>query len=288
MKKKQRPVTKKKWTKRKKSFHFKFMVAAITFLFSGLMVLGNTYAWFVSEDAKVNQFIGSRLSAEIVEEFEGNEVWQPGLSTKKVIQVKNIGDVPAFVRLSLYEYLLTFKVDLTDQTGNGNLALSMHEKMPTVAFEKADTWIAAASSGGTYTREGRHYIAQKATVPNVASGTEMYKYKDSLREQTDLKWFKLVFPANVYVSAPPLGTKEYWLYSDGYFYYSELLQPNAISQPVLSSVNLKENAPNKMKGALYHLNPQMDAHDSTNSLLSAWGIASPGDLYNLFHDKLSD
>lgn len=288
MKKKKYPSTKKKQSRKRRSFNFKFMIAGITFLFSGLMVLGSTYAWFVSEDAKMNQFIGSLLSAEIVEEFEPNEIWQPGVSVKKVIQVKNTGEEPAFVRLSFYEYLLMFQIDVTDQTGNGNLVVSSQEKIPTVDFDKTSTWAAAASASGTYTRDHIHYVAKQAIVPNTTTGTEMYKYKDSLREQSDFKWFNLVFPENVYDSAPPVGTKEYWLYSDGYFYYSELLNPSEISKPVLSKVNLKESAPNKMKGVLYQLNPVMDAHDSTNLLLSAWNISKSDDVYKMLSGKITN
>lgn len=279
---------KKKLRKRKQRLRFKCIVASITFLFSGLMVLGSTYAWFVSEDTVVNEFVGSRLSVKIVEDFQANEVWQPGLATKKIIQVKNTGNVSAFVRMSFYEYLLTFKIDLLDQTGNGNLAVMAQEKKPIVEFDKTATWVPAVSAGGTYLRNGKYYIAEKAIVPTTTSGNEMYKFKDSAREQTALKWFNLNFPMNVYDSAPPVGTTDYWLYSDGYFYYSELLNPGEVSQPILSSVRLNKSAPNKMKGALYQLNPMMDAHDSTNSLVTSWNISMSSDVYRMLQNKLSD
>lgn len=288
MKKKKQVSSKKKRTKKSKGFNPKFIIVVVVFILSGLMVLRSTYAWLVSEDNRVNEFKGTRLSAEIVEEFEANEIWQPGLQTQKVIQVKNTGNVPAFIRLSLYEFLLTFKIDITDQTGNGNLAVSPHTSAPMVDDSKTTTWSPAAVAGGTYTRDAKHYIAQKAIVPDMTTGDEMYKYKDPLRETTDFKWFNLTFPTNVYNSAPSAGTTNYWLYSKGYFYYSELVQPNELTTPVLQNVTLNKSAPNKFKGALYQLHPVMDAHDATKPLLSTWNIGSSGDVYNLFHDKLAD
>ncbi|WP_086315594.1 hypothetical protein A5821_003094 [Enterococcus sp. 7F3_DIV0205] len=274
--------------KKKAQVNTKLIIALCTFLFSGLMVLGSTYAWFVSEDSEVNHFVGSRLSAEITEEFEPEFEWQPAITTKKVIQVKNTGNIPTFVRISLYEYLLTFKIDTTDQTGNGNLAVSPQEILPLVDKSNTETWQPAANAGGTYLHDGKNLISEKAIVPNMLTGTEMYKFKDSNREKTELRWFQLLFPDNVYNSAPPTGTKDYWLYKNGYFYYSELLQPSEISTPVMKSVRLSASAPNKFKSALYQLNPVMDAHDGTKGLLSSWNIGSSGELYDLYHDRLSD
>ncbi|EOL49308.1 BsaA family SipW-dependent biofilm matrix protein [Enterococcus caccae] len=279
---------KKRRKKQKVKVNIKLIIAVYTVLFSGLMVLGSTYAWFVAEDSEVNHFVGSRLSAEIVEEFEPEFQWQPGLTTKKVIQVKNTGNIPTFVRISLYEYLLTFKIDITDQTGNGNLVTSPKEVLPTVDQRNTESWRPATEAGGTYSLHGQNFITEKAIVPNVLTGTEMYQFEENGREKTELQWFQLMFSENVYKAAPVIGTKDYWLYQDGYFYYSELLEPNEISAPVLKSVRLRSNAPNRVKGALYQLNPMMEAHDATKELLSSWNIGNTGDLYNIYHGKLND
>lgn len=290
MKKSKQYSTKRNRRRKKKQakVNTKLIIAVSTFLFSGLMVLGSTYAWFVSEDSEVNHFEGSRLSAKIVEEFEPEFEWQPGIVTKKVIQVKNTGNIPTFVRISLYEYLLTFKIDTADQTGNGNLAISPNVVRPIVDQKDTTSWKPAAQAGGTFLHEGYNFIAEKALVPNLLTGTEMYKFKDSGREKTELHWFQLAFPDNIYVSTPPMGTKNYWLYKDGYFYYSELLQPSEISAPVMKNIRLSESAPNKFKGALYQLNPIMDAHDGTKGLLSSWNIGTSGEVYDLYWDRLSD
>lgn len=288
-KNKQYSTPKNKRRKKKQAkVNTKLIIAGCTFLFSGLMVLGSTYAWFVSEDSKVNHFVGTRLSAEIVEVFDPEFEWQPGLTTTKIIQVKNTGNIPAFVRISLYEYLLTFKIDTTDQTGNGNLAISPKEVSSTVDRQNTESWQPATKAGGTYLHEGKNLIAEKAIVPSLLTGTDMYTFKENGREKTDLRWFQLTFSDNVYNASPKVGTKEYWLYKDGYFYYSELLQPSEISTAVMKNVRLSSNAPNKFKGALYQLNPIMDAHDSTKGLLSTWNIGTSGEIYDLYHERLSD
>ncbi|MTD38397.1 hypothetical protein GIX45_07125 [Erwinia sp. CPCC 100877] len=277
---------KTKFHRKKSKVSNKLLIAVSAFLFSGLMVLGSTYAWFVSEDDRTNHFVGSRLSAEIVEDFEPNFEWSLGTKVKKVVQVKNTGDVPAFIRLRLYEYLLLFKIDVTDQTGNGNLAVSASEIQPLVKQENPQTWTAAANAGGTYQYKNNYYIAKQAVVPK--NEADSYKWQDSQREQSALHWLSLNFPANIYTKKPTGATKNYWLYQDGYFYYSELLQPNEMTEPLLQSVHLRLDAPNKFKGALYKLEPVMDAHDATRVLLSSWNIQSSSPAYELYSGQLID
>lgn len=272
--------------KKKPKIHAKLIIAICTLIFSSLMVLGSTYAWFVSESEETNHFNGSRLAAEIVEDFEEDFEWQSGLTVKKVVRVKNTGNVPAFIRISLYEYLLRFKIDVTDQTGNGNLVTVQQAIQPSVDRNDPTSWTAAAASGGTYFYDGHYYVAKNAVVPS--NQADVYKFKDSQRAQTELNWFQLDFPGNIYDSLPISGTTDFWLYQDGYFYYSELIQPNELTEPIINSVTLNQSAPNKFKGALYKLEPVMDAHDATKMLLTSWGINPSSLAYSLYNGKLSD
>lgn len=261
----------------------KMPILLFTLLFSSLMILGSTYAWFTSEDTKKNEFVGGRLAAEIVEEFEANYQWQPAMTTVKKISVENTGDIPAFVRLSLYEYLLLFKVDTTDQTGNGNLVRNQVAKDPVVDGNKIETWQKAAEKGGTYESENTFFLAKKAVIPKL---DEPYIYQDSERDRSLFKWFQLEFREPIYTSLPPPGTKKYWLYQEGYFYYSELLEPKETSEYLLKNVHLSQSAPNSYKGVLYQLNPTMDAHDATSLLFSAWKIPKDSQAYQLFFEKI--
>ncbi|WP_321385848.1 BsaA family SipW-dependent biofilm matrix protein [uncultured Enterococcus sp.] len=279
----------KKKQKKKRSFSLnsnKLPILLLVSFFSSLMVLGSTYAWFTSQDEKENNFVGTRLAAEIDEDFEANYQWQPGLKTQKVVRVKNTGNVPALIRVAFYEYLLLFEIDVTDQTGNGNLKLSASEITPSVNSKNVATWKPAALAGGTYKYDEKYYIAKEAVVPDRSTGTEMFKFQDAGRGNGPFKWFDLDIPGHVYTSAPPAGTTDYWLYSDGYFYYSELVDPGQSTQPVLNSITLNASAPNKYKGALYQFNPVMDAHDATEVILDAWDLPQLGAVHEMYRDYL--
>lgn len=250
------------------------------------MVLGNTYAWFVSQSDKTNHFEGSRLSVKIVEDFTTETKWSSSETIIKRVTVKNIGDIPAFVRISLYEYLLTFQIDTKDQTGNGNLMLSKNSVTPMVDFSNVDTWKKAVDAQGTYTAvNGNHYIAKEAIVANSPQDRYRIKTDNSNRETTELKWFQLGFSSSVSEQVIT-NTTGYWLYSDGYFYYSKLLSPNEESQPIIEDVSLDASAPNKMKGSLYKLEPKMEAHDATTVLLGAWNITTSHPAYPFYKDQL--
>ncbi|WP_086349755.1 BsaA family SipW-dependent biofilm matrix protein [Candidatus Enterococcus clewellii] len=281
----------KKKQKKKWSFLLKgnkLPILLLVFFFSSLMVLGSTYAWFTSQDEKENNFVGTRLAAEIDEDFEANYQWQPGLTTQKVVRVKNTGDVPALIRVSFYEYLLLFEIDTTDQTGNGNLKLSPTEITPSVNSKNVETWEAAAQAGGTYSYDGKFYLAKEAVVPDRSTGTDMFKFQDTNRGNGPFKWFDLDIPSHVYTSTPAAGTKDYWLYSDGYFYYSELVAPRESTTPILNSILLNPSAPNKYKGALYQFNPVMDAHDATEVILTAWSLPQSGIIHEMYRDYLEN
>ena len=68
------------------------------------------------------------------------------------------------------------------------------------------------------------------------------------------------------------GESEYWFYEDGYFYYSEILDPGEQTQALLASVTLGANYSNEYKGALYKLVPEMDAHDISKTFVNDWAI----------------
>lgn len=266
---------------------YKLLLALTCLLFSSLLIINSTYSWFTSEDKVANHFEGLHLKAEITEEFSPEFEWQPASDVKKIVRVQNTGQVPAFVRVSLYEYFLSFKVDVTDQTGNGNLLTVSAPIAPEVDEKNIETWKPAADAGGTYSYESNHFVAAQAIIPNKTTGLDMYHYQDTQRESSPLKWLTLNFPSNVYTVKPAASETNYWLYKDGYFYYSELLQPGEVSEPVLNSLTLSASTPNKYKGALYRLVPVMDAHDATLPLLDSWEVGTSGDLYEMYEGRLS-
>ncbi|MTD38339.1 hypothetical protein GIX45_06835 [Erwinia sp. CPCC 100877] len=239
----------------------------------------NTYAWFISADSEKNKFEGTSLVAEITEVFTPNYEWQPGEETTKIVSVTNTGETPAIVRLSLYEFFLSFQIDVTDQTGNGNLKESEKAITPSVDANNTDTWAPAATAAGTFTHNGHNYIAAEAII---SGESDRYEYNNVARDTTaPLKYLTLNFSSNFKTSIPPAGSQKYWIYENGYFYYSDILQPGEESAPLLDSLTLSKHLPNKYKGSLYKLKIFMDAHDATPVLTDAWGVKSGGDVFQM-------
>ncbi|MGX7265792.1 BsaA family SipW-dependent biofilm matrix protein [Enterococcus crotali] len=287
MKKKKRRSVKYKKKARVAKRGFRLYLALFALLFSSLLILGSTYAWFTSADSVTNKFESGRFQAELTEVFKPNLAWQPGKDTTKQIRVQNTGQSPALVRVSLYEYLLTFKIDVRDKIGNGNLITVSSEQKPVVNWKDLSTWQPASERGGTYKDGSLHYVANKAYIADQKNGKDRYKLNDPARKALPFHFIEINFSAYLNTSLPKPEVKNYWLYEDGYFYYSEVLPPGNISEPLVDNVSLSSSASNTYKGALYQLNPYLEAHDPVKTVIKEWGIGTNSLVYGLFKDKLN-
>ena len=276
----------KKVAKKLKKWPSKWWVLMVTLAISFVGLIGGTFAWFTSADSITNTFSGSHLVAEIDETFNSNNSWKPGENTQKEVRVKNTGDVNAFVRVSLYEFLLSFQVDTTDQTGNANLKTVDKEKTPTVDDSKTNTWEPAAQGGGTYQTSGKYYVASKAWVSNPDKREGMYQYPGTDRTTAPFKYITLNFASTIQQTVPSSGG-DYWLYENGYFYYSRPLKPGESTSNLLNSISLVTTIPNQFKGSLYKLKVYMDAHDETDTIYSAWSLPKDGQAYKLLASQLA-
>jgi hypothetical protein len=79
----------------------------------------------------------------------------------------------------------------------------------------------------------------------------------------------------------------YWFYHDGYFYWSEPLAPGASTAPLLKSIFLKGETPNRLKNSDYTLTVNMEALQASKGALAQWGISS-GDVFDLLNPKGSN
>ncbi|MHC5227717.1 BsaA family SipW-dependent biofilm matrix protein [Enterococcus sp. LJL99] len=247
-----------------------------------LTVIAFTYSWFTSEDSVANSFKGTNLHDEIVEVFNPETNWAPNQAVIKEVRIKNTGNVDSLIRVSLYEFLLMFKVDITDGTGNGNLVTEAVAKDKKVDLHDVTTWQPAVDTGGTFTWEGQHYVANKAYISDSKQISEAYKYNDTVRDTTVYKYIQLNFE-NVVTAIPASSTKDYWLYEDGYFYYSRPLKPGEDSELLLKNVSLSKTTPNRYKGALYQVQVYMDAHDQTTPVFSNWKVSNSSQAYTLLN-----
>lgn len=276
---------KKKMTKSKAFLHPKlaFVVSLLAFL--SLFSFIGTFAWFTSEDSRVNPFQGGRLAAEIDEIFQPNENWNPGTNANKEVYVTNTGEIDAFVRVSFYEFLLNFEVDVEDQTGNANLKTVKQPKTPEVNSGDTDTWKPAADGKGTFKYKDTYYIAQRAWVPDPTSRRGMYEF-DKRRDNSPHKFITLNFSNSIRLAVDQNATTDYWLYSGGYFYYSRPLKPKEKSDVLLKSLSLSDGFPNEYKGSLYKVKVYMDAHDLTEPVFSTWEIKKTDPAYDLLSKQI--
>lgn len=266
--------------KKIRSFPKKELMLIIALL--SLTVIAFTYSWFTSGDSVANSFKGTNLHDEIVEVFNPETNWAPNQTVIKEVRIKNTGNVDSLIRVSLYEFLLMFKVDITDGTGNGNLVTEATAKDKKVDLNDVTTWQPAVDTGGTFTWEGQNYVANKAYISDSKQISEAYKYNDTVRDTTVYKYIQLNFE-NVVTAIPASSTKDYWLYEDGYFYYSRPLKPGEDSELLLKNISLSKTTPNRYKGALYQVQVYMDAHDQTTPVFRNWKVSNSSQAYTLLN-----
>lgn len=262
----------------------KGLFACFSLLLSLLLIIGSTYAWVTAADERVNRADANhrRLSAIVEEDFSQVFHWAPGTTKEKNIRVRNTGEVPAIVRLSLKEFFVGFETDVTDNhasgNGNGNLKVYGTPSPTTVDVKNTSTWVV----GNTYgVSANTHYKA------NLALLDQRYRYQGN--RTAPLPAIVLKFEAGKVFDQnhlPGVHDSDYWYYEDGYFYYSEILKPNAVTPNLLDSVSLSGEYANQYKGALYKLIPEMDAHDLTQLPPDDWNVTNGSRAYTMIRDLL--
>jgi len=256
----------------------KLFLLFFSLFLSLLVIVGSTYSWITYSDEHINTSKPNRrkLSATIDEQFTMNLQWKPGEKVEKRVAVRNNGQTPAFVKLSLYEFFLAFEIDIDDETGNGALKQVAKSSTTPIKMDDPTTW----AKGNTYKiNTNSYFVANEVIKSNTQNIGTAYKY-NGVRANTTLNYLTIQFNSTAIYTVdrrPEANQKNYWYYSNGYFYYSELLQPKEISSELIQSVMLDQNLPNRYKGSFYHLVPLMEAHDNTKSLLADWNL--PPDSY---------
>lgn len=263
----------------------KGLFACFSLVLSLLLIVGSTYAWITSADERVNRTDANhrRVSAIVEEDFSQVYRWAPGTTKEKNVRVRNTGDMPAMVRISLKEFLVIFETVVNDnhtaRDGNGNLKVYGTPSTTAISVQDTSTWAA----GNTYGLSANKYY--KAT--NRTLRDQLYRYNGP--RPMVLLGFELDFQTGkVFDSStpPPSGTTEYWYYENGYFYYSEVLPPEGVTPNLLDSVSLSEEYANQYKGALYKLVPEMEAHDLTRDLFTDWSISTSSPVYDMYDLKI--
>lgn len=265
----------------------KSFLAFFSIFLSLLLVVGSTYSWITSNDEKINQSKANDkvLSAVIDEDFTPNLKWEPGKTTKKKLLVKNDGQIPALIRISLYEYFAQFELDMIDGKGNASPKIVANSSGSDIKMEAVSSWV----KGRTYKlSSGKYYTVSEVHKGDTQNSKTAYIYNGD-RTIDVFKYLALQFnDEEIYdeKNKPAKGIQNYWYYSEGYFYYSEVVQPKEKTKQLMQSITLDKKLPNKYKASLYQLIPVMDAHDITKSLMEDWKIASGSYVETMYREKV--
>ncbi len=261
--------------------------AIFSLLLSLLLIIGSTYAWITYSDERVNQtqMTTKELSLVIDETYIPDWQWYPGKVTEKKVTVRNNGQIPAVARMSLYEFLLQFEIDVRDgeALGNGGLKRVKVASNQLIDSDKVSTW----QVGNTYKVSNETFlVAHKVFLSDTQDVLTAYKYKEASVVE-GLTYLTIQFNEPAIFEAtnlPETTSHHYWYYEAGYFYYSEVLQPGEQTVPLLTSISLAKTLPNEYKGSLYQLVPVMDGHDISKRLLEDWQLT--GFVASIYDGKI--
>ncbi|MBR4320538.1 MAG: BsaA family SipW-dependent biofilm matrix protein [Oscillospiraceae bacterium] len=156
-------TNKKKTSRQKRTLIGAVCVAAV-------IMAGSTFAWFTSQDEVTNRLTASAdYGVSIVEDFTPPKDMTPGQEVTKTASVVNTGNIDAFVRVALENYLTIKTYGTADVICTSS---------PTAVYYNDDLkqWSAADGSGKTQntglTAENYAYMAYNGliTEPTISDG----------------------------------------------------------------------------------------------------------------------
>lgn len=262
---------------------YRFLLLFFTLAFSTVLVVGSTYSWFTASDTEVNHFTSGYLSVRIQELFKEQKDWQPGLSVKKDVRVENTSNIPAIVRVSFNEHMLSFEIDTKDRTGNGNLRKMPANTDAKIKEDQVATWI----KGDAYDYGGSKLLA-KELEKNAYVWNDPTKARDKtkLLKYMNLKFGVLKNWSEVSAMTPTDAAKGFWVYENGYFYYSQFVEPGKATEILLADLELSADSPNALKATLYDLGIDLEAVSTSEGSLDTWGLLSTSEVYKLLNPKI--
>ncbi|MGX7013766.1 BsaA family SipW-dependent biofilm matrix protein [Vagococcus silagei] len=271
----------------------KGMIMIFSIVFAVMIIIRGTFAWETYTSSKENKLGNIHFDVVLREKFTPNNEWYPGSETLKKVYVMNEGNYKAFVRISVEEYLLLFDIDIEGMNqaeGTANVKFVKDSKgKETIKQDSLSTWKKDAVYPVKVNNEAGFYQS-KLTVPDIISKDSPglnYPRDEAKRKTTDLNYFKINF-GDVKDYNNSL-TKNYWKYgNDGYFYYSEILNPGEKTTLFMKSISLFPTAPNRMKNGLYKANISMDGSYSTRETLGKWNHETENDeIYKMLKSKIT-
>ncbi|MBO0428411.1 hypothetical protein JZO82_04485 [Vagococcus fluvialis] len=237
-------------------------------LLSLVLIIGSTFAWS-SYSSWVDNHMQSEtgmLDVRVSETFEQDSVLLPDTIIQKEVNVRNNSDKLAVIRVKLIESTTLF--ELNKQTG----ALLTKEKEAAdkeVDREDTKTW----EKGNLYkdNLSGDKYYVLKDIVKD-----KVFDFSGTTQRDEHLKKFNLGFSNAIKLTTDPNATDPYWVYEDGYFYYSKVLKKNETTAvDLLQTMSLlAKDQKNNMKNELYNLDITAYGVIANNESLKEWNVSS--------------
>lgn len=270
----------KVYTKQQRTRFFKISLTVLALAYAFVLVLGSTYAWKTSEDERINRFKTTRLEMKFTGFLGLQTSWSPKSTMKRDVAVVNQADSPGIVRVSLEELLLTFEIDDQDITGNGNLKEYATAGTPIKLADKA-TWQVGNSLEITRSSFYKGAKREEAAIDFATLASRTGSLKAINLEFNDAR----VLQALPTATAPI--TDNYWLYEDGYFYYSEIILPSETTEVLLASTTLSAEAANDMKFGLYNITGELTSYTQSKAALTQeWGLTPASLAYQMLQAKV--
>lgn len=264
-------------------------VASVTLVSAVCVIAVGTYAFTSYTEWVKNHFQsnGSALDVRIVEVFE-EETIKPNVTIQKEVKVRNTSSHAGFIRVKLDESFLPFKIDITDQTGNANL-LTTDTAGSEIKREDTATWKVDGTYDSGLTNSSGKKLYYEATNPSdtvtlaeVTNQPVEFQSGDEPKRGAVLSDIITIdFGTNsVFYTAPSAPTGDYWLYENGYFYYSRpLLGDEMTDTSLINQLVAASELSNVYKGALYKLNVTAEGVYANEGGLVSW--VSGGPVYNM-------
>lgn len=259
------------------------LIVGVSVLFALVMVLGSTYAWVTLADYRVNRMSSGTLTV-LLEGRQEMDVLTPVYEAEKKLAVRNDSTTNAVVRVSLAEVLLNFEVDLADKTGNAHLKKLTTATPQVIDVADSRTW----QVGRTYQVSAGQFLigSERTNFSRVYLADSTHPRPEKLETGVKLQFSNRL--TTTYPAPAPL-VRNYWLYYDGYFYYSEILRAGKTSPILVDGVSIFPQAANELKGSFYEVTGEVEAYPASKKAItevSGWGLSQASPVYQMLKDKV--
>lgn len=210
-----------------------------------------------NEKTPQNNQVPVLISQEMIEAYKGN-----GYNSFSVENYDNLTDITVWQKKTssnngntVYSYLAYVTEGVDD--GTNHHLVQVTPVIGNGSAEKPDSFTVRYAYNIKKDIESNGIYKATATHGKANEDENLNKYYNSNFHENAVV---LNFADNVSINGTVDNDNITWvLMNDGYFYYTKALNGTSISEPLLKSVSIKQEADNTLKGATYTITPVMEA-----------------------------